>query len=243
MRGRSLLEMTWRDVLFAHWSVPPRVVESQLPAGLAVDTYDDRAYLGVVCFRMDPIKPRYAPLGLTFGECNLRTYVTPAEGVRTTAANPGSGIYFFNLDASDRLSVAVARRLFDLPYYTATMEITRRGEGVDFRSRRTHRGAPPNRFAATYRPTGESKNAKTGSIEAFLAERYRFYTAGVDGSDEGRGLAVGEIDHDPWKLSPAEATIETNTLFESNGFDEPEGEPLLHYSRELPVRAGRLRQC
>ena len=244
MRGRSLLTMTWRDVLFAHWSLPPEIVESHLPAELAVDTYDGQAWLGVVAFRMDPIKPRYAPLGLSFGECNLRTYVTPADGVCTTDTadatdtNPGPGIYFFNLDASDRLSVAVARRLFGLPYYTAEMDITHHGEAVRFQSRRTHRGAPPNRFAATYRPVGESERATPGSIEAFLAERYRFYTV-----DEKRGLAVGEIDHDPWELTRAKATIETNTLFESNGFEQPDGEALLHYSRELPVRAGRLRQC
>lgn len=236
MRGRSLLSMTWRDVLFAHWPVSPAVVESRLPDELVVDTYDDRAWLGVVAFRMDPIKPRYAPFGLVFGECNLRTYVTPADDAIETGRNPGPGIYFFNLDASDRLSVAIARRLFDLPYYTAEMDVARRGEEVRFRSRRTHRGAPPNRFAATYRPTGEPERARPGSVETFLAERYRFYTA-------ENGLAVGEIDHDPWLLSPAEAAIETNTLFESNGFEEPTGEPLLHYSRELPVRAGRLRRC
>jgi uncharacterized protein YqjF (DUF2071 family) len=286
MRGRSLLTMTWRDVLFAHWPVPPAVVESRLPAGLAVDTYDGKAYLGVVAFRMDPIKPRYAPFGLTFGECNLRTYVTPADGAdidadtegtldgeRSSGSGPGPGprpgIYFFNLDASDRLSVTVARRLFGLPYYTATVDVTRRGEEVRFHSRRTHDGAPPNRFAATYRPTGEPTEAEPGSIAAFLAERYRFYTAGTDtssdrgregngdgdgdgdrsrdgtrgrGGGEGRSLAVGEIDHDPWRLSSAEATIEANTLFESNGFERPGGEPLLHYSRALPVRAGRLRR-
>jgi uncharacterized protein YqjF (DUF2071 family) len=234
--------MTWRDVLFAHWPVAPETVEARLPAELAVDTYDDRAWLGVVAFRMDPIKPRYSPLGLTFGELNLRTYVTPAKGATGTGSEPElnpdseSGIYFFNLDASDRLSVALARRLFDLPYYSATMEIARRGEEVDFRSRRTHAGAPPNRFAGTYRPTGEAIEAEPGSIEAFLTERYCFYTT------TSGGLAVGEIDHDPWRLQPAEATFEANTLFETNGFEQPEGDPLLQYSRALPVSAGRLRR-
>jgi uncharacterized protein YqjF (DUF2071 family) len=254
MRGPSLLSMTWRDVLFAHWPVAPSVLEDELPSGLAVDTHDGQAWLGVVAFRMDPIKPRYSPIGLTFGECNLRTYVTPADGTEAdadsdtdldanadsghrSASNPGPGIYFFNLDASDRLSVTLARRLFDLPYYTARMDISRRGEEIRFRSRRTHSGASPNRFAATYRPTGEPFEAGAGSIEAFLAERYRFYTA------TGDGLAVGEIDHDPWQLQPAAATIETNTSFETNGLEQPEGEPLLHYSRTLPVSAGRLRRC
>ncbi|PSP73660.1 hypothetical protein BRC86_08580 [Halobacteriales archaeon QS_3_64_16] len=254
MRDPSLLSMTWRDVLFAHWPVAPSVVEEKLPPGLTVDTHDGQAWLGVVAFRMDPIKPRYSPLGLTFGECNLRTYVTPADATEVDAdpdtdlegnvdagsesdPNPGPGIYFFNLDASDRLSVTLARRLFDLPYYTARMDISRRGEEVRFHSRRTHSGVPLNRFAATYRPTGEPFRAEAGSIEAFLAERYRFYTAAGD------GLAVGEIEHDPWQLQPAAATIETNTCFEANGFDRPEGEPLLHYSRTLPVSAGRLRRC
>jgi uncharacterized protein YqjF (DUF2071 family) len=251
MRGHSLLSMTWRDVLFAHWPVAPSVVEEKLPTGLAVDTHDGQAWLGVVAFRMDPIKPRYSPIGLTFGECNLRTYVThtdtdsdpgsdsssgPQSGPDSSSApGPGPGIYFFNLDASDRLSVTLARQLFQLPYYTATMDVSRRGEEVRFRSRRTHSGASPNRFAATYQPTGEPFRAEAGSIEAFLAERYRFYTAAGD------DLAVGEIDHDPWQLQPAEATIETNTCFEANGFEGPEGEPLLHYSRTLPVSAGRLR--
>lgn len=266
--------MTWRDVFFAHWPVSPEVVQSQLPPELAVDTYDGRAWLGVVAFRMDPIKPRGSPVGLTFGELNLRTYVTPAEdtiererdanthlapasgsgveadsdsgfgpdfdsGSRSgsrSGSGPGPGIYFFNLDASDRLSVAVARRLFELPYYTAAMDLSRRGTEVRFRSRRTHPGAPPNRFAATYRPTGDPFEAEPGSIEAFLVERYRFYTA-------KQGLAVGEIDHDPWRLQPAEASIETNTCFEANGFDRPDGDPLVHYSRTLPVSAGRLRRC
>jgi hypothetical protein len=246
MRGPSLLSMTWRDVLFAHWPVAPAIVEAKLPSGLAVDTYDGQAYLGVVAFRMDPIKPRYSPIGLAFGECNLRTYVTPTTDATRTGSDPdtdldanvdpGPGIYFFNLDASDRLSVALARRLFHLPYYTARMDVSRRGEEVRFHSRRTHSGVPPNRFAATYRPTDEPFEARTGSIEAFLAERYRFYTA------TGDGLAVGEIGHDPWQLQPAEATIETNTSFEANGFERPDGEPLLHYSRTLPVSAGRLRR-
>jgi uncharacterized protein YqjF (DUF2071 family) len=253
MRGPSLLSMMWRDVLFAHWPVAPAVVEEKLPPGLAVDTHDGQAWLGVVAFRMDPIKPRYSPIGLTFGECNLRTYVTPADAVGADTdsrsdldanvdsgpesdSNSGPGIYFFNLDASDRLSVTLARRLFQLPYYTARMDVSRRGEEVRFRSRRTHSGAPPNRFAATYRPTGEAFEAGAGSIEVFLAERYRFYTT------IGDGLAVGEIDHEPWELQPAEATIETNTCFEANGFEQPDGEPLLHYSRMLPVSAGRLRR-
>jgi uncharacterized protein len=235
MRGSPLLTMVWRDVLFAHWPVPPAVVDDSLPPELLADTYDGEAWLGVVAFRMDPIKPRFSPVGLTFDELNLRTYVRPADSEDEESTDPTGGpggIYFYNLDASDRLSVTIARTLFDLPYYTADSQVTRRGETVRFRSRRTHPNAPPNRFGATYRPTGDAFRPDPGSKAAFLTERYRFYTA----SD---GLAVGEIGHDPWTLRLAAATIETNTLFESNGFEIPEGDPLVHYSRALPVEAAR----
>ncbi|MFD1515448.1 YqjF family protein, partial [Halomarina rubra] len=189
----SLVRMTWRDTLFAHWPVDPAVVEHRLPPRLDVDTYDGRAWLSVVGFRMEGIRPRGVPasLGVSFGELNLRTYVTH-EGT--------PGIYFFNLDAGDRLGVAVARRAFGLPYYAASMRIRdvgarddgggegsndgpRDGPRVRFRSRRTHRDAPPLAFDGEYGPTDGS--LADPDRAAFLTERYRFYTAGVDAATDG----------------------------------------------------------
>ena len=96
----DLLSMTWRDLLFAHWPVAAETVARRLPAGLSVDTHDGDAYLGVVPFVMADIGPRGLPLGLSFGELNLRTYVT---------VDGDPGVYFFNLDADDRVGVRIAR--------------------------------------------------------------------------------------------------------------------------------------
>ena len=116
--------------------------------------------------------------------------------------------------------MTVARRLFELPYYRAAIDVDRRGSEVRFRSRRTHRGVPPARFAATYEPTGEPTQAEPGSLESFLVERYRFYTG-----DNGR--SIGEIGHDPWRLWEGKATTETNILFRANDVPCPEGEPVV----------------
>ncbi len=228
------MEMTWRDGLFLHWPVDPAVVDGTLPEGLSVATHDGDAYLGVVAFEMEGIRPRGAPVGLSFPELNLRTYV---EGPN------GPGVYFYNLDADDRLGVAVARRLFALPYYRADMNVTRRarttaggGDGtVRFESRRTHRGVPPARFDATYEPTGESFTAEPGSLAAFLVENYRFYA-------DGNRLYCGEISHDPWVLREATVDARRNDLFAANGFDDQPGEPIVHYAEPLDVTADRLRR-
>ena len=116
MLKRRWLEMTWRDALFCHWPVEPAVVAETLPDRISVATHEGDADLGVVAFVMDDIRPRGAPVGISFPELNLRTYVEGPDG---------PGVYFYNLDADDRLGVAVARRLFALPYYRAEMEVSR----------------------------------------------------------------------------------------------------------------------
>ena len=63
MFGRRWLEMTWLDGLFAHWPVDPSTVAAALPEGLSVATHDGDAYLGVVPFVMDDIRPRGLPTG------------------------------------------------------------------------------------------------------------------------------------------------------------------------------------
>ncbi|PSQ11393.1 hypothetical protein BRC93_05660 [Halobacteriales archaeon QS_5_70_15] len=227
---RRLLSMTWRDLLFAHWTVAPDTVATRLPDRLSVDTFEGEASLGAVPFRME-IGPAGLPLRLTFDELNLRTYVRGPDGRR--------GVYFFNLDADDPLGVAVARSLFRLPYYRAETEVERSGDRVRFRSRRTHGGASPARFEASYGPVEGAVAAtpEPGSLEAFLVEHYRFYTT----DDRGR-VYHGDIDHGPWSLRPAWAEFEENTLFEASGFERPTGEPTLHVADRVEVTAGRVRR-
>ena len=219
----SVLSMRWDDVLFAHWPVESATVASRLPRGVSVDTFDGDAYLGVVGFEMQDIGPRGVPVGLSFPELNLRTYVE---------VDGRPGIYFFNLDADDPLGVFVAQKLFRLPYYRARMSVTRTGDEIRLQSRRRGRGGSAA-FDATYARAGELHRPEPGTLEHFLTERYRFYTA----DDTGR-LYHGDIRHDPWQLADATATIRENELFTVNGFETPAGDPRLTYSPGIDVTAG-----
>jgi uncharacterized protein YqjF (DUF2071 family) len=152
-----------------------------------------------------------------FPELNVRTYVT-LEGK--------PGVWFFSLDAANRLAVAAARRLFHLPYYRAEMRSEREDGYVDYRSRRTHRHAAPADFAARYAAVGEARPAAPGTLEHWLSERYCLYS--VD--RHGRAYR-GEIHHRPWLLQPAVAEIASNTMAAAHGIDLPDTPPLLHFSR------------
>ncbi len=222
---RHLLEMTWRDTCFLHWPIAPERLAAELPEGLAPATCEGTAWLGVVAFEMDEISPRGIPVTLSFPELNLRTYV---EGPS------GPGVLFFNLDADDPLGVRVARQLFSLPYYRADGRIRRTDDGVKFASDRTHDGVAPAAFDATYHRKGDPYTADRGSLTAFLVENYRFYAS-------GRRLYAGEISHDLWRLHDGAVEIQTNTLFEANGFDSPTGKPVVHVADDLRVTAGRPR--
>ena len=221
------MRQRWNDLLFAHWPVPAAAIEATLPAGLVADTFDGSAWLGVVPFSMDRIRIHGLPSvpgARSFPELNLRTYV------RERGSNRG-GVYFYSLDASNPLAVAVARTAFHLPYFWARMSMQYGKESG--RSREIRYGsqrllAPrPARFRATYRGLGLMAQ---GPLEHFLTARYALYTAGRHGA-----LLRGDIHHLPWPLEKAEASFELNELPAAHGFTLPDRPPLLHYSRELMV--------
>lgn len=220
-RGPWVMTQTWNTLLFAHWPLPPETLRPLLPAALTLDTYEGEAWLGVVPFQMTNVRPRLAPPvpGLsTFPELNARTYVT---------LDGKPGVWFFSLDASNRIAVALARRLFRLPYYRARMSSRRSDEkqAIRYHSARTHRDAPSATLDALYRPTGPVSYAARGSLEEWLTERYCLYAVGP-----GDALLRDEIHHRRWPLQPAEAEIQVNTMALAAGIALPDTPPLLHYA-------------
>lgn len=219
------LFMRWHDLLFAHWRIPARSIAPLIPRGLKLDLFDGDAWIGVVPFRMSGIRHRVAPSvpGLSaFAELNVRTYVTH---------NDKSGVWFFSLDAASRVAVRVARWKFYLPYFDARMSCEMAGDNVIYRSRRTHRGAEPCEFAASYRPTGAIYHSVPGSLDAFLTDRLCLYAA-----DKLGLIYRGDISHRPWPLQPAAATITANTMANPLRLKLPDERPLLHFARRLDVK-------
>lgn len=220
------MRMRWCDLLFAHWRVDAASLRRLIPDRLELDLFDGRAYVGAVPFTMEGVSPRLVPdvpRLHRFPELNLRTYVK---------AGGKPGVWFFSLDAGQRLAVRVARRFFHLPYFDATFQIAYRGENVEYSAVRTHRGAPKAQFAAAYRPTGPVYHSAPGTLDAWLTERYCLYTA--DGAGH---LYRGEIDHDPWPLQPAAEEGHINTLGDWLGIEMKGPPSTLHFAKSLDVRA------
>jgi uncharacterized protein YqjF (DUF2071 family) len=228
-----LLAQTWQELLFAHWPVPAATLRERLPRGLMLDTFEGEAWVGVVPFHMSDVHFRGLPgfpTAETFPELNVRTYVV-AEGK--------PGVYFFSLDAGSLLAVTGARALFFLPYYPARFAVSRSGEAISYAARRSIssvRGLPRAVFAARYRPTGPVYRSQPGTLEHWLTERYRLYTAGLHSH-----VLSADIHHMQWPLQPAEAEIERNTMALADGITLPATAPLLHYVHDLRVVAWRIR--
>jgi uncharacterized protein YqjF (DUF2071 family) len=202
------------DVLFAHWPVPASRLRDRLPDGLAVDTHDGDAWVTVLPHRIVGLRLGGRRLPVTFPQLNVRTYVR--RGDKT-------GVFFLGCETGNRLGAVVARRGFGVPFHRAEMCFTESGGRFTVRSRRSLAGGDV-RFDVRYRPTGEATPADQGSLAAFLVERTRWYVPGP-----GSSLRVGEIDREPWRLAPVEASLRADTL--DAAFDLPlNGEPTLHYS-------------
>ena len=224
------VKMNWHHLLFAHWPISCDQLRPHVPSSLRLDKYDGRAWVGLVPFRMTGIRMRRLPPMPTvsrFCELNVRTYVN--DGRR-------HGVWFLSLDATSRLAVALARRWYRLNYRRAAIRWRHDGRSVHFASHGLH-GAGD--FEATYRPVGARHEAKAGSFEHFLTERYLLWAQGNSGE-----LYKARVDHPLWQLQKAEATIEANTMAESVGLELPPVHPHLLYAEgveaviERPRRVG-----
>jgi uncharacterized protein len=214
-----LLHQNWHHLLFLHWEVPPAELQALLPAGLDLDTFEGKAYVGLVPFTVSGVRPVMTPplpWISSFHEINVRTYV------HRNGSDPG--VWFFSLDASSRLAVEVARRMYKLPYFHARMSAAQRGEWIDYECARIEE--PGRVFSAGYRPTGAVFHAQPGSLEWFLMERYCLYT-----TDDRGALQRADIHHELWPLQAAEAVIELASV-------SPlalDGVPVCHFSRRQDV--------
>ncbi|MEO6061719.1 MAG: DUF2071 domain-containing protein [Thermoflexales bacterium] len=228
-----VMRQSWHDLLFLHWPVPAAVLRPLIPPGLEVDTFDGSAWIAVVPFRMSDVASRLVPAipGLSaFPELNVRTYVV---------RDGKPGVWFFSLDAGNRLAVSIARAWFRLPYYHAAMGLSETAGAIAYTSQRKHPGAGPAELRLRYAPTGPVFNAQSGSLEWFLTARYCLYTQGLPTNARtyipNAPLQRAEIEHPAWPLQVAEAVIETNTMTTPVGITLPDAQPLAHFVRRIDV--------
>ena len=202
----------WSDLLFLHWEWSAEELQSHLPAGLTIDTFDGRAYLGVVPFFMCGIRPRFCPAVpwlSAFQELNLRTYVHTDDGT--------PGVWFFSLDAANPIAVAIARRFFHLPYRHARMSAARSDNTITYHSKLPKH--PGQQFR--YRIPESTSEADPGSLEFFLLERYYLFA-----HDAKRDrLFRGQVAHPPYQFAATSAGEIDSGPLPAAGFDAPSTPP------------------
>ncbi|MGJ8644734.1 MAG: YqjF family protein [Luteolibacter sp.] len=211
--GLPVMKQRWAGLGFFHWVVDPEIIAARLPSGIHLDTFEGKAYLGVVPFFMQRIRPVCLPplpWLSWFHELNLRTYVFDDAG------NPG--VWFFSLDCNQPLAVEIARIAFNLPYQHARMSSKVTPEEIHYHSLRKDHPLPASEF--TYpRPTSPAL-AGEGTLEWFLVERYRLFSANRRGQ-----LFSGMVHHQPYLIQPMPAATCSTTPFALNDFPEPTTPP------------------
>ena len=218
------MRQRWDDLFFLHWEFAAAAIQARLPAGLTVDTFEDKAYLGVVGFRMNAVRP----LGLPalpwlsyFNELNVRTYVRDAAGE--------PGVWFFSLDCDRAPAVVIARAGFGLPYEHAAMSF---GPGL---AQTCCRQGEQETARFAWSAVSSPQIAAPGSLDFHLAERYSFF------SDRGGRLVRGQVHHAPYQLSLAEANAWSDLPLRWDGFDVGGRPPdLAHCCQGVAIEAFSL---
>lgn len=226
--GPVVMRQRWRDLLFLHWTLPVDVIAKTLPPGLTVDVWQDRAWVGIVPFFMEGVRPSYLPAVpwlSSFLELNVRTYVRDEQG--------RPGVWFYSLDCNRWPAVRLARGAFHLAYRHADMHAERGEDGtVSYQCRRLEGGRHKEAYYQ-YRGVGETRMAQPGTTEFFLLERYRLFSWNA----ARRSLHTGEVWHEPYPFR--EAAVEEWSAGPSvwNGGFALEGPPVTsHFSAGVDVR-------
>ncbi|MCH7661528.1 MAG: DUF2071 domain-containing protein [Euryarchaeota archaeon] len=63
-----------------------------------------------------------------------------------------------------------------------------------------------------------------------LFAHWRWYARSERGA-----LFTGTIEHEPWRVAPAAATISVDGLFGASGFEPPGGAPVTHIDSPSPI--------
>lgn len=214
--GSPAMLQRWNKLLFLHWRIHPALLRPLVPEGLAIDTYDGAAWVGVTPFTIHGIRPPLLPalpLLSRSHEINVRTYVVH-RGI--------PGVWFFSLDASNPLAVVAARATFRLPYFHARMRLDAEDETVRYSSRRSGGSEPRPEFVGGWRIGSLQPSAPVDSLTFFLTERYVLYTRHRDRIFRSR------IHHRPWPLHDATVDLTRMTMLSGQGIPHDDHPPLLH---------------
>ena len=205
----------WNNAVFLHWEVSLAELKKIVPKELEIDLFNGKAWVSVVLFKMQNIRPKnlppFAPVS-NFEEINIRTYVK---------SNNKTGVYFLSIEASKYLSCKIAKSISELPYRYS--KIKRKDNSC-----KSYNSGFKDKLHLEY-AIGSVNNSKT-ELDKWLTERYALFQNSKNIINEF------EIHHLEWTLNELEL-IKLNldyTRFNHLIQGMPQA---MHYSKELKVLA------
>ena len=167
----------WNNAIFLHWQVDLQELQKIVPDELEIDLYEGKAWVSLVAFTMEKIRPRnlppFSPIS-NFDEINIRTYVKNGNK---------SGVYFLSIEGGNRVSCKVAKTFSELPYRYS--KINRQGTIYHSENREFK-----DEMSIKYE-VGQELIKKT-DLDRWLTERYALF------QDTETSINKFEIHHTEW---------------------------------------------
>ena len=224
---RAVMVQQWQDLAYIHWRYPIEEIQSLLPAGVEVDSFDGSAWVGLIPFSMKNIGlPRMpaVPYFGSFPEVNVRTYVR---------RNGIPGVWFFSLDVNRFFPALVARVSYFLPYCWGKASNKRTDTTLETEVRRTW----PSRASTSIRVSIGQPIESPDELSVFLSARWGLFSRGI-----GKGVRYAPVDHETWPLWTAKLESLNDTLLTAAGLSAPVGVPHVMFSPGVSVRIGLPRR-
>lgn len=189
VKGEPLLLADWVRLVFIHYEVPAKDLQSEVP--FKIDVFEGKAYVSLVAFTMQRTRPYSGGrLGAwlfqsiaTNEYLNVRTYVRHQDE---------PGIYFLTEWMNNRINFHLGPVAFGLPYRFGDLNYQLNHEtGVLSGVVREKPGGPSFTYCAEPYET-DLAPCPAGSLDEFLLERYTAFTA------HGAKRRFFRIWHPPW---------------------------------------------
>jgi len=202
--AETALFADWVGMIFLHFEVDHDELQKVVP--FTLDLFEGKAYVSLVAFTMDRMRPAVGGRATewltkpitTHQFLNLRTYVKHRGS---------TGIFFMKEWLNDRLAVMLGPGTFGLPYHYATIDYLNdehscAGRVVDKQGEFAYEGRKAEGLAP----------ALPGSRNAFFLERYTAFT------NAGRRPQFFRVWHPPWRFGMVKGfTLKNGTLFRNSG--------------------------
>lgn len=223
-----VMKQQWRDLAYIHWAYEPAVVQALLPEGIDVDTFDGKAWVGLIPFSMRNISFPFIPPVPYFGsfpEVNVRTYVK---------RNGVPGVWFFSLDVNRLIPAVFARTTYFIPYCWGKASHKK----VEVKLITSVARRWPSKSSSHIELSIGERIESPSDLAHFLSARWGLYSKGFGGK-----LRYAPVDHEQWQLYEASIVGLDDHLVTAAGLPAPTGEAHVMFSPGVSVRIGKPRKA